>query len=417
MHNVPYVGHPGYQKTIAVVKSQYYWPGMKKEVVDFIAKCLECQKFKAEHRHPTGLLQPLPIPEWKWEVVTMDFITKLPRTTKQHDSIMVVVDKLTKDAHFIPVNLTHKETNIVDIYMREIARIHGIPKTIVSDRDPKFTSNFWKGLFKGFGTNLNFSTTYHPESDGKTERVNQVIEDMLRMYVMDKPSKWEDYLHLVEFSYNNGYQASLKMSPFEALYGRKCNTPVSWDNPTDRAVVGPELLREMEEKMVRIKQNLKASQDRKKIYVDKGRTHREFKVGDHVFLKVKAKRSSLKLGNCSKLAARYCGSFEILERIGPVAYMLSLPASMCIHNVFHVSLLKKYVPDANHVIDWNVIQVEQEGDFQVQPVAYWIRKIKLLQNRAIGIVKVQWTWYGPEDATWEHEDAMQEEYPHLFEDF
>jgi hypothetical protein len=123
----------------------------------------------------------------------MDFITKLPKTTKQHDSIMVVVDKLTKYAHFIPVKLTHKASNIVDIYMREIARLHGIPKTIVSDRDPKFTSKFWKGLFKGFGTNLNFSTTYHLELDGKTERENQVIEDMLRIYVMDKPSKWEDY--------------------------------------------------------------------------------------------------------------------------------------------------------------------------------------------------------------------------------
>jgi hypothetical protein len=142
MHNVPYAGHPGYQKTIATVKSQYYWPGMKKEVADFIAKCLECQKVKAEHRHPASLLHPLPIPEWKWEVLNMDFITKLPRTNKQHDSIMVVVDKLTKTVHFIPVKLTHKAMNIVDVYMKEIANLHGIPKTIVSDRDPKFTSNF-----------------------------------------------------------------------------------------------------------------------------------------------------------------------------------------------------------------------------------------------------------------------------------
>jgi hypothetical protein len=164
---------------------------------------------------------------------------------------MVVVENLTKVSHFIPVKSNHNATNIFDIYMREIARLHGVPKTIVSDRDPKFTSNFWKGLFKGFGTNMNFSTTYHPESDGQTERVNQVIEDMLRMYVMDKPSKWEDCLHLVEFSYNNGYQSSLNMSPFEALYGRKCNTPVSWDNPTYHLVVGPYLLREMEEKMVK----------------------------------------------------------------------------------------------------------------------------------------------------------------------
>jgi hypothetical protein len=173
----------------------------------------------------------------------------------------------------------------------------------VSDRDPKFTSKFWKGIFNGFGTNLNFSTSYHPESDGQIERVNQVIEDMLRMYVMDKPSKWEDYIHLVEFAYNNGYHTSLKMSPFEALYGRKCNTSVRWDNPVDRVVVGPNFLREMEEKMIKIKQNLMAAQDRKKSYVDKGRTHREFKVGDHVFLKVKANKSLPKVGKLFKVGS------------------------------------------------------------------------------------------------------------------
>jgi hypothetical protein len=170
----------------------------------------------------------------------------------------------------------------------------------------------------------------------------------------------------------------------------------------------------MEEKMIKIKQNLKAAQDRKNSYVDKGKTHREFKVGDHVFLKVKANKSSLKLGNCSKLVARYCGPFEILERIGPEAYMIALPASMSVHNVFHVSLLNKYIPNANHVIDWNVIQVEKEGTFQVHLVHILDRKIKQLWNQAIGLVKVQWTWYGLEDATWEHEDAMREEYPYRF---
>jgi hypothetical protein len=176
MYNVPYVGHRGYQKIIGAVKSQYYWLGMKKEVSYFIVKFLECQKVKVEHRHRAIFLQPLLIPEWKWEVVTMYFITKLPITNKQHDYIMVVVDKITKTSHFIPVKISHKVANIVYVYMREIARLHGIPKTILFDRDPKFTSNFWKGLFNGFGTNLNFSTTYHPESDGQTKRVNQVIE-------------------------------------------------------------------------------------------------------------------------------------------------------------------------------------------------------------------------------------------------
>jgi hypothetical protein len=134
---------------------------------------------------------------------------------------MVVVDKLKNDVHFVPVNMTQKTNNITEIYMRKIVRLHGIPKEIVSEKDTTFTSNLWRGLFKGFGTNINFITSYHPQSYGRTKRVNQVIEYMLRMYVMDKPSKWEYYLHLGEFFYNNGYQASLKMSPFESLYGIK----------------------------------------------------------------------------------------------------------------------------------------------------------------------------------------------------
>jgi hypothetical protein len=247
---------------------------MKRDIAGYIARCMECRKVKAEHRHPAGLLQPLPIPEWKWEVVTMDFIMGFPRTGKMHDSIMVVVDKLTKIVHKIPLKTTHKVADVVDIFMKEVARLHGIPKTIVSDRDPKFTSNFWKGLYKGFRTNLNFIPAYHLESDGQIERVNSVIEDMLRMYVMDKPSKWEDYLHLVEFAYNNGYQALVKMIPFEALYGRRCNTPVTWDNPADKTVVRLELLKEMEDQMLKIKQNLKAAQDRQKSYADKNIIHR-----------------------------------------------------------------------------------------------------------------------------------------------
>jgi hypothetical protein len=201
---------------------------MKKEVDNYIFICLVCQKVKTKNRHPTRLLQPFPIPEWKWEVVKIDFITNLLRTIKQHDSIMVVVEKMMKDTHFIPVKTTYKETNIVEIYMKEVSKLHGMPKAIVSDIDPKFTSIFWKGLFKGFDTNLNISTMYHPESDGKIERTNGIIEDMLRMYVMDLPSKWEDYIYSVEFAYNIWYQASFKMSPFEALYGRKCNTPMRW---------------------------------------------------------------------------------------------------------------------------------------------------------------------------------------------
>jgi hypothetical protein len=247
---------------------------MKKDVVDYIARCMECQKVKVEHRHPVDLLHSLPIIEKKWEVITMDFITGLPRTNKKHDSIMVVVEKLTKAAHFVPVNTTHTTTNIAEIFMKEIARLHGIPRTIISDRDTKFTSKFWRVLFKGFGTNLNFITSYHPQTEGKIERFNRIIEDMMRMYVIDKPSKWEDYLHLVEFAYNNEYQDSLRIIPFEDSYERKCNNPVSWDNPADRVILGSELLKDMEDQVVNIKHNLKAAQDRQKVNVDKNRTTR-----------------------------------------------------------------------------------------------------------------------------------------------
>jgi hypothetical protein len=162
MHNVPYSRYPGYQKTIEVVRSQFFCPGIKNDAFYYIVRCMECQRVKAEHRHRVGLLHPLPIPEKKWEVVTINFITKFPRTTRQHDLIMVLVDKLKKDAHFVPIKTTHIVANIAEIYMKEIVRLHGIPRTIISYRDTQFTSNLSRGLFQGFGTNMNFITTYHP---------------------------------------------------------------------------------------------------------------------------------------------------------------------------------------------------------------------------------------------------------------
>lgn len=175
----------------------------------------------------------------------MGFITDLPTTSKQHDSIMVMVDKLSKVAHFIPLNFTHKKDEVARIFTKELSRMHGLRKAIVYDRDTKFTSNFWRSIYQHLGTQLNFNITYHPQINGQTERVNQVIENILQMYVMDKPSKWKDYLLLVEFAYSNGHQASLNMRPFEVLYGRRCRTPVSWDNPVNREVIGLDILKDM----------------------------------------------------------------------------------------------------------------------------------------------------------------------------
>jgi hypothetical protein len=190
----------------------------------------------------------------------------------------------------------------------------------------------------------------------------------------------------------------------------------SWDNPADKTV-GSDLLKEMEEQMTRIKHNLKFAQDIHKSYANKNRVFKDFKVDEHMFLKVKTMRSSLRLGGCPKLAARYCGPFEILEKIASFAYMLAFPSSMRVHNAFHVSLLKKYVPDPNHIIDWNVIQVEYKDDFWVEPVHILYQKVKVLRNKATWMVNVRWTCYGPEDAIWEHEENMWEEYLQFFNNF
>ena len=153
IHQAPYSGHPGYQNTIATAKKQYFWSRLKKDMAEYISRCMKCQQVKVEHRHLEGLLHPLPVPEWKWEVISMDFIIGFPLTWRQHDSIMVVVDKLTKETHFMPVNSTHKTADIAKIFMKDIFRLHGFPKAIISDRDTKFTSSFWKSLFIDLGTN------------------------------------------------------------------------------------------------------------------------------------------------------------------------------------------------------------------------------------------------------------------------
>ena len=182
IHKNPYSGHPGYQKTITMLQKDYFWPNMKNELAEHIARCFECQQVKTEHHHPTNLLQPLPIPSQKWKIISLDFITGLPRNHNHNDSIMVVVDKLSKATHFILVKTTHTAANIAEIFMKQIFRLHGIPKVIIFYKDPKFMGNFWKYLFKGLNTTLNFSTSFHQQTDGQTERVNQILEDMLRMY-------------------------------------------------------------------------------------------------------------------------------------------------------------------------------------------------------------------------------------------
>jgi hypothetical protein len=200
------------------LKEKYWWYGLKRDVATHVALCDVCQRVKAGHQKPAGLLQPLKVPEWKWEEISMDFIVGLPRTWDGYDLIWVIVDRLTKVAHFIPVKTTYSEAQLAELYMSRIVCVHGVPK-IISDRGTQFTSRFWKSLHESMDTKLNFSSAYHPQMDGQMERKNQVLEDMLRLCALKHGRSWDKTLPYAEFSYNNSYQASLKMAPFEALYG------------------------------------------------------------------------------------------------------------------------------------------------------------------------------------------------------
>jgi hypothetical protein len=202
------------------LKTQYWWYVMKRDIVEYVSLCDTYQGVKAEHQRLAGLLQTLKIPEWKWEEIRMDFIVGLPRTQATYDSIWVIVDRLTKVAHFIPVKTTYLGAKLTELYMSRIVCLHGVPKKIVSDRGSQFTSKFWEKLYESMDTKLNFSSAYHPQTDGQTKRTNQILEDMLRACALKYGKSWDKSLPYAEFSYNNSYQASNKMALYEALYGR-----------------------------------------------------------------------------------------------------------------------------------------------------------------------------------------------------
>ncbi|KAA0043122.1 ty3-gypsy retrotransposon protein [Cucumis melo var. makuwa] len=288
-HSSPFSMHPGSMKMYQDLKRVYWWRNMKREVAEFVSKCLVCQQVKA------------------------------PR--------------LTKSAHFIMGKSTYTASKWAQLYMSEIVRLHGVPVSIVSDRDARFTFKFYKGLQAAMGTTLDFSTAFHPQTDGQTERLNQVLEDMLRACALESPCSWDSHLHLMEFAYNNSFQATIGMAPFEALYGKCCRSPVCW------------------------------GESKQKSYADVRQKDLEFDVGDKVFLKVAPMK----------------------------AYRMALPPSLStVHDVFHVSMLRKYVPDLSHVVDYEPLEIVENLSYNEQPVEVLAREVKMLRNREIPLVKVLW---------------------------
>ncbi|WVZ85092.1 hypothetical protein U9M48_032049 [Paspalum notatum var. saurae] len=366
-----------------------------------------CQRIKADHLKPAGMLQPLALPAWKWEDIHMDFIVGLPRTQKGYDSIWIIIDRFTKSAHFIPVKNRYTAQNYAEVYISRIVSIHGIPRTITSDRGSLFVSRFWEQLQAALGTTSIHSSAYHPQTSGQVERVNQILEDMLRACALTYSTKWDECLPLAEFAYNNSYQKSLEMAPFQALYGRRCRTPLNWSELGERVTFGPDLVSQAEEQVKLIHSNLKRAQSRQKSYSDKRRRPLVFEVDDHVYLRVSPMKGVHRFGVKGKLALRY-----ITEQCGPVAYRLELPPHLAVvHDVFHVSQLKKCLRLPEEAVDTSRIQIEPDLTYEERLIKILDKKQRATRRRAINFYKVQWSNHSEEEATWEQEEYLQTKYP------
>ncbi|GJW99248.1 putative reverse transcriptase domain-containing protein [Tanacetum coccineum] len=353
---------------------------MKIDIAEYVSRCLTCSKIKVEHQKPSGLLQKLEILEWKWEKITMDLVTKLPRSSSGYDAIWVIVDRLTKSAHFLPIRKDYKTKKLARIYINEIVARHGVPVSIILDHDGRFASHLWQALQKALGTKLYMSTAYHPKTDGQSERTIQTLEDMLRACVMDFGGSWDTHLLLVEFSYNNSYHTSIKCAPFEALYGWKCRSPVIWTEVGESQLIGPKIVQETTEKIIHIKERLKTARSHQKSYADKRRKPLEFKVGDRVLLKVSPWKEVVRFGKKGKLTPRYVGPFKIVECVGPVAYRLKLPQELsCVHDTFHVSNLKKCLAEPDVQVPLDEIEIDENMRFVKEPIKIVDRDVKKLK--------------------------------------
>ncbi|GJZ68082.1 putative reverse transcriptase domain-containing protein [Tanacetum coccineum] len=360
-HKSKYSIHPGSEKMYQDMKKLYWWPNIKANIATYVSKCLTCAKVKAEHQRPSGLLVQPDIPQWKWDNITMDFVTKLPKSSQGYDTIWVIVDRLTKSAIFVPMRESGPIDKITRMYLKEAVTRHGIPLLIICDRDPRFALNFWRSLQNALGTSLDMSTASPSTNSTGQQRTIQTLKDMLRACAIDFGKGWVNHLPLVEFSYNNSYHASIKAAPFEALYGRKCRSPVCWAEVGEVQLTGPEIVQETTEKI----------------------------VGDKVMLKVSPWKGVVRFGKRGKLNPRYVGPFKVLEKVGSIAYKLELPQELSrVHNTFHVSNLKKCYADEPLAVPLDGLHFDDKLQFVEEPVEIMDHEVKRLKRSHIPIIKV-----------------------------
>lgn len=398
-------GHLGIRKTLEIIRRRYWWKGMKRDISAYIASCDICQKNKKIHQLPLGKLMPLPIPDKNWQHVSMDFIVKLPKSST-FDSILVVVDRRSKQSHFIPCNETITAEGTAMLVFNHVICKHGLPQTVISDRGPQFRSRFWKKLLELLGSKASLSTAYHPQTDGQSERVNQTLEQYLRCFTSYEQDDWSQLLPLAELVYNNSFNESIGMSPLYAATGQDAEievlgevTPVDQSNPPEAGRIKEHFGRIY----IYLNEQLQKAQARYKATADVHRREEEsYEINDKVLLSTKNIRT---LRPTKKLDVTYIGPYRVKRRINPVTYELEMPDSK-LYPVYHTSLLKRY------------IQSEDKNRTTIQPPSirindeegYILKNIIDVRKKGNGYqYLIDWDGYGPEDRTWEPRSSLKDD--------
>ena len=403
-------GHFSWSRTADNISRQFWWPQMRESVQTFIRSC---QRSKSSTKRPFGLMTPLEIPDSRWHTVTMDFIMDLPPSANGNDAILVLVDKLTKYVHLVPTFKKCSAEDVARLFIAHIYQYHGVPKVLISDRDPRFTSAFWRAFCSRLQLKPRFSTAFHPQTDGQTERTNRVLEEVLRHFIDGDHKAWEDLLPLAAFAMNNAKSSSTGETPYYLNHGNHPATPISLGLPDGNLPNLDSVFQDMTSTLSRVKGLLQSAQDRQKTYADaRFRRPHEFKQGDQVMLSTR--NIQFKNGK-KKFHPKYIGPFPIEHMVegSNNAARLTLPANYRIHPVFHVSLLKPYHPDAYSKPLPPEPEVEEGIPF------YKVEKILSTRIRHIGRRKVQeflikWQSYDDAHNSWEPRKNLT---PYLLTDY